>query len=112
MSVTFTLTTARPVWVWLHLPNFRVTASATGTFTANVRLLLDGAFFASVTPYFIVNTFASNELNITRITTLAAGTHTISTEWAVGTFSGSPVMHLCETGAGAFGERSLQIIEL
>jgi len=108
MAMTFFLASARYCWIWLHLPNVRATAGG-GTVTLNFQLVLDGTYVAGVTPYFLTSQFTSTEINLTRIMPIAAGSHVLQAQWGIG--QNGTTIYICEQGVGAFGDRSLQVIE-
>jgi hypothetical protein len=111
MAVTFTMETSRPVWFNFHLPGVRVTGT-TGNWTVGFRLTLGATVLCSNITYMNNTSGAMDAQSIvlTRLATVAAGTHTVRAEWFVGSTSITVVG--CEQGVGAGGDRVLQVVDL
>jgi hypothetical protein len=109
MSVTFTLEGSRPVWFNFHLPGVRISTASPGNYTVGFRLMLGATQLCYNIPFMNSSLMHAQSMVLTRLATIAAGTHTVRAEW----FSRAGVtLFGCEQGVGAGGDRVLQVVEL
>lgn len=109
MVVVFTLVSTRPCFFNFLLPGVEVNAPSSSNWSVAFRLTLDGVEIAHTEPFFIVRAgdINSRHVDLTRLMSVAAGTHTLRAEWCCR--SAGMTVYGCSSSGGA--DRVLQVIE-